>query len=47
MKGELKMFGFTYVYLHHSLTPLQLLSAVVIGTIIGLSIVYIIVRTTK
>ena len=41
------MFGFTYVYLHHSLTPLQLLSAVAIGTIIGLSIVYIIVRTIK
>ena len=41
------MFGITYVYLHHSLTPLQLLSSVVIGTIIGLSIIYIIVGTTK
>ena len=44
MKGENKMFGFSYVYSHNSLTPLQMISAIVIGVIVGLGVMYFIER---
>jgi len=41
------MFGFNYVYSHNSLTPLQMISAIVIGVVIGLVAVYFIKRSVK
>lgn len=38
------MFGFSYVYSHNSLTPLQMISAIVIGVIVGLGVMYFIER---
>ena len=41
------MFGFTYVYSHNSLTPLQMISAVVVGVVVGLVIMYFVGRSIK
>jgi uncharacterized membrane-anchored protein YhcB (DUF1043 family) len=41
------MFGFNYIYSHNSLTPLQMISAIVIGVVIGLVAVYFIKRSVK
>ena len=41
------MFGFSYIYLHNSLTPLEMISAIVVGVIIGLVIMYFVKRSVK
>ena len=41
------MFGLTYAYLHLSLTPLQMISAIVVGVIIGSIIMYFVGRSVK
>ena len=41
------MFGFNYLYLHNSLTPLEMISAVVVGVVVGLVIIYFVVRSVK
>ena len=41
------MFGFTYVYSHNSLTPLAMISAIVVGVVVGLAIMYFIERSVK
>lgn len=41
------MFGFNYVYLHNSLTPLQMISAIVVGVVVGLVIMYFVERSVK
>ena len=41
------MFGFTYVYSHNSLTPLQMISAIAVGVVIGLVIMYFVERLVK
>ena len=38
------MFGFSYAYSHNSLTPLQMISAIVVGVVIGLVVMYFIER---
>ena len=41
------MFGFNYVYSHNSLTPLEMISAIVVGVVIGLVTMYFIGRSIK
>ena len=41
------MFGFGYIYSHNSLTPLQMISAIVVGVVIGLVIMYFVERSVK
>lgn len=41
------MFAFNYIYSHNSLTPLQMLSAIVVGTIVGIAIMYFVERSEK
>lgn len=41
------MFGFNYVYSHNSLTPLQMISTIAIGVVIGLIIMYFVERSIK
>lgn len=41
------MFGFSYIYSHNSLTPLEMISAVVVGVVVGLVIIYFVVRSVK
>ena len=41
------MFGFNYVYSHNSLTPLEMISAIVVGVVIGLVIIYFVKRLIK
>lgn len=41
------MFGFNYIYSHNSLTPLEMISAVVVGVVIGLVIMYFVGRSIK
>ena len=41
------MFGFNYVYSHNSLTPLEMISAIVVGVMIGLVIIYFVKRLIK
>ena len=41
------MFGFNYIYSHNSLTPLEMISAIVVGVVIGLVIMYFVERSIK
>ena len=41
------MFVLTYTYSHLSLTPLQMISAIVVGVIIGSIIMYFVGRSVK
>jgi len=41
------MFGLTYVYSHNSLTPLEMISAIVVGVVVGLVIMYFVWRSVK
>ena len=41
------MFGFSYVYSHNSLTPLEMISAIVVGVVVGLVIMYFVGRSIK
>ncbi len=41
------MFGFSYIYSHNSLTPLQMISAVVVGVVVGIVIMYFVERSVK
>lgn len=41
------MFGFNYVYSHNSLTPLEMISAVAVGVVVGLVVMYFIKRSVK
>ena len=41
------MFAFHYIYLHNSLTPLQMISAIVVGVVVGLVIMYFVERSIK
>ena len=39
------MFAFDYIYSHNSLTPLEMISAIVVGVVIGLIIMYFVERS--
>ena len=41
------MFGFNYIYSHNSLTPSEMISAIVVGVMIGLVIMYFVKRSIK
>ena len=41
------MFAFNYVYSHNSLTPLQMISAITVGVVVGLVIMYFVGRSVK
>ena len=41
------MFALNYVYSHNSLTPSEMISAVVVGVVIGLVIMYFVWRSIK
>ena len=41
------MFGFSYVYSHNSLTPLEMISAIAVGVVVGLAIMYFVWRSIK
>ena len=41
------MFGFNYIYSHNSLAPLQMISAIVVGIVVGLVIMYFVERSIK
>ena len=41
------MFGFSYIYSHNSLTLLEMISAIVVGVVIGLIIMYFVGRSVK
>ena len=41
------MFGFNYIYSHNSLTPLEMISAVAVGVVVGLIIMYFVGRSIK
>ena len=41
------MFDFSYIYSHNSLTPLEMISAIVVGVVIGLIIIYFVGRSVK
>jgi len=42
-----KMFSLNYIYSHNSLTPLQMISAIAVGVVIGLIIMYFVGRSVK
>ena len=41
------MFSFNYIYSHNSLTSLEMISAVVVGVVVGLAIMYFVWRSVK